>query len=693
MTISLQDPVQALPGIGPARAARLEKLGLRRAEDLLYWFPRDYEDRQRTYTVADAPPGEKCCVAGVVTQPPQTYRARTGVEVTRLQAADDTGTLALTFFHQSYVRQALRPGQRYIFYGAVEGSGRRKTMVNPLFDREGAGRQTGRIVPVYRRTEGITNTLLTGALERILADCVEQIPDDLPAAVRERYQLAQAGWALRTIHFPASWEELEIARRRLVFEELFYFSAGLELMRKRRSRGTGVVCRSGDLTGFYKTLPFQLTGAQRRSAEEAARDLTSGVPMNRLLQGDVGSGKTVVGAACIWLMARNGYQSAMMAPTEILAEQHVKTLRDLLGPSGVRVELLTGSLPQAEKRRVYGALQQGQVDLVVGTHALLSDPVAFAKLGLVITDEQHRFGVHQRAALIQKGRQEAQVPHVLVMSATPIPRTLALILYGELDVSIIDERPPGRQNVDTSLIGEDKRQRMYGFVRRQVQEGHQVYMVCPAVEEGQEGDTAGQPPLKAASAYARQLAREVFPDLQVGLLHGRMKGPEKERAMSAFSAGEIDILVATTVIEVGVDVPNATLMVVENAERFGLSQLHQLRGRVGRGPAKSYCVLVSAHRGEETRRRLKVLCATNDGFRIAEEDLKLRGPGDFFGARQHGLPQLQVADLAGDLRVLQEARQAVERVLEGDPGLQKRENRGILKRIRKLFRENADSFN
>ena len=693
MTIALQDPVQALPGVGPARAARLEKLGLRCAEDLLYWFPRDYEDRRRQCTVADAPAGEKCCVAGVVTQSPQTYRARTGVEVTRLQAADDTGLLALTFFHQSYVRQALRPGQRYLFFGTVEGVGRRKTMVNPLFDREGTGRQTGRIVPVYRRTEGITNALLSGAVERILADCLDQVPEDLPTAVRERYQLAQAGWAMRTIHFPASWEELEVARRRLVFEELFYFSAGLELMRKRRSRGTGVVCRSGDLTAFYATLPFQLTGAQRRAAQEAARDLTGGAPMNRLLQGDVGSGKTVVGAACVWLMAQNGYQSAMMAPTEILAEQHLKTLRDLLGQSGVRVELLTGSLSQGEKRRVYEALARGEVDLVVGTHALLSDPVAFANLGLVITDEQHRFGVQQRAALIQKGRQESRVPHVLVMSATPIPRTLALLLYGELDVSVIDQRPPGRQTVDTFLIGEDKRQRMYGFVRRQVREGHQVYIVCPAVEEGQEADGAGQPPLKAAAAYARQLEREVFPDLRVGLLHGRMKGPEKERVMAAFAAGDIDILVATTVIEVGVDVPNATLMVVENAERFGLSQLHQLRGRVGRGPAKSYCVLVSAHRGEETRRRLKVLCSTNDGFRIAEEDLKIRGPGDFFGARQHGLPQLQVADLAGDLRVLQEAREAVEWVLQADSGLQKSENRGILRHIRKLFQENADSFN
>ena len=693
MTVKLYDPLQTLPGIGPARAARLEKLGLRRVEDLLYWFPRDYEDRQRLYTVASAPAGEKCCVAAEITEPPRTSRTRTGMEMTRFRAADDTGFLTLTFFHQSYVRSALRPGQRYLFYGPVEGAGPRKTMVNPLFDREGTGHQTGRIVPVYRRTEGISNALLAGAVERGLTDCVDQIPEDLPPGVRSRYHLAQAGWAVRSVHFPASWEELELARRRLVFEELFYFSAGLELLRKGRVQEAGPACVDGDLTAFYRLLPFQLTGAQRRAAAEAVRDLTRGVPMNRLLQGDVGSGKTVVGAACVWLMAKNGYQSALMAPTEILAEQHAKTLRALLGQSGVTVALLTGSMTAAEKRQVCGALARGEADLVVGTHALLSDPVDFASLGLVITDEQHRFGVRQRAALVQKGRRGALVPHVLVMSATPIPRTLALILYGDLDVSVIDQRPPGRQTVDTFLVGEDKRRRLYNFIRKQVREGHQVYLVCPAVEEAQAAEETGQPPLKAAAAYAAQLRREVFCDLRVGLLHGRMKGAEKEQVMSAFAAGEIDILVATTVIEVGVDVPNATLMVVENAERFGLSQLHQLRGRVGRGEAKSYCVLVSDHRGEETRRRLKALCATNDGFRIAEEDLKLRGPGDFFGARQHGLPQLRVADLAGDMRVLQEAREAVEWVLQADPGLQKRENRGMLNHIKSLFRDCRDSFN
>ena len=386
-------------------------------------------------------------------------------------------------------------------------------------------------------------------------------------------------------------------------------------------------------------------------------------------------------------MAQSGYQSALMAPTEILAQQHAQTLQTLLAPSGIRVGLLTGSLRAAEKRKIYDAMATGAVDLVVGTHALLTDQVTFANLGLVITDEQHRFGVNQRAALAQKGK--GIHPHVLVMSATPIPRTLALLLYGDLEVSIIDERPPGRQNVDTFLVGEALRQRMYGFVRKQVQEGHQVYMVCPAVEEGQED---GQD-LKAVTTYAQTLQTQVFPDLRVGLLHGKMKGKDKEAVMAAFAAGDIDILCATTVIEVGVDVPRATLMVIENAERFGLSQLHQLRGRVGRGDAKSYCVLVSSHQGKETRQRLKALCATNDGFQIAEEDLKLRGPGDFFGQRQHGLPQLQLADLVEDVQVLQEAKEGAEWLLNDDPGLQKRENRGILDHVRVQFEDNENRLN
>lgn len=685
--MDMERPIQMLPGIGPARAARLQKLGLETADDLLRWFPRQYEDRRTVYPVEGAPVGEKCCVAAVVVEAPRTTRITKGREVTRLRAADDSGMLYLTFFGQSYVRTALQVGQSYVFYGTVEGTQRRKGMTNPVFEPEQRRQDTGRIMPIYPLTAGISNHLLASAVAWCLEQPWAEWPEDLPQTIRQRYRLATRTYAVRTAHFPPSWEELAVARRRLVFEELFYFSIGLALLRQRRTAEVGIRCANGDLRGFYALLPFQLTGAQRRAAEDAARDLTRGVPMNRLLQGDVGSGKTVVGAACVWIMAQNGYQSALMAPTEILAQQHAQTLQTLLAPSGIRVGLLTGSLRAAEKRKIYDAMATGAVDLVVGTHALLTDGVTFANLGLVITDEQHRFGVNQRAALAQKGG--AVRPHMLVMSATPIPRTLALLLYGDLEVSIIDERPPGRQNVDTFLVGEALRQRMYGFVRKQVQEGHQVYMVCPAVEEGQEG---GQD-LKAVTTYAQTLQTKIFPDLRVGLLHGKMKGKDKEAVMAAFAAGEIDILCATTVIEVGVDVPRATLMVIENAERFGLSQLHQLRGRVGRGDAKSYCVLVSSHQGKETRQRLKALCATNDGFQIAEEDLKLRGPGDFFGQRQHGLPQLQLADLVEDVQVLQEAKEGAEWLLNDDPGLQKPENRGILDHVRVQFEDNENRLN
>lgn len=685
--MDMERPIQMLPGIGPARAARLQKLGLETADDLLRWFPRQYEDRRTVYPVEGAPVGEKCCVAAVVVEAPRTTRITKGREVTRLRAADDSGMLYLTFFGQSYVRTALQVGQSYVFYGTVEGTQRRKGMTNPVFEPEQRRQDTGRIMPIYPLTAGISNHLLASAVAWCLEQPWAEWPEDLPQTIRQRYRLATRTYAVRIAHFPPCWEELAVARRRLVFEELFYFSIGLALLRQRRTAEVGIRCANGDLRGFYALLPFQLTGAQRRAAEDAARDLTRGVPMNRLLQGDVGSGKTVVGAACVWLMAQNGYQSALMAPTEILAQQHAQTLQTLLAPSGIRVGLLTGSLRAAEKRKIYDAMATGAVDLVVGTHALLTDGVTFVNLGLVITDEQHRFGVNQRAALAQKGG--AVRPHMLVMSATPIPRTLALLLYGDLEVSIIDERPPGRQNVDTFLVGEALRQRMYGFVRKQVQEGHQVYMVCPAVEEGQEG---GQD-LKAVTTYAQTLQTKIFPDLRVGLLHGKMKGKDKEAVMAAFAAGEIDILCATTVIEVGVDVPRATLMVIENAERFGLSQLHQLRGRVGRGDAKSYCVLVSSHQGKETRQRLKALCATNDGFQIAEEDLKLRGPGDFFGQRQHGLPQLQLADLVEDVQVLQEAKEGAEWLLNDDPGLQKPENRGILDHVRVQFEDNENRLN
>ena len=693
MEIRLGTGVEELPGIGKTRAAALGKLGLHTAEDLLRYFPRDYEDRRKICAIDEAVPGVPVCVRAMVAETPRHSYLRKGLELTKVKTVDARSTLELTFFNQSYVKNALIPGESYIFYGTVEGFPPRRQMTNPAFEREDQTRFTGRILPVYPLTAGVSNNLLAGLTLRCAESCAQDMPEVLPAAVRQEHTLAAAGYAYAQIHFPADEEALDLARRRLIFEELFTLSCGLALLRERRSAGTGPAIPAAGLAEFRAALPFALTGAQEKAISEAAADMASGKPMNRLVQGDVGSGKTMVAAACALLAGRSGWQSALMAPTELLAEQHFHTLSGVLEPLGVRVGLLTGGQRAAEKRKVKAALAAGEIDLIVGTHALLSEGVEFAKLGLVITDEQHRFGVGQRSALAEKAVGEADfLPHVLVMSATPIPRTLALIIYGDLDVSVIDQLPPGRTPVETFLVGEDKRQRMYNFVRKQVGEGRQVYLVCPAVEEGEDA-TVSTVTLKAAVTYAAQLREEVFPDLRVGLVHGKMKPRDKEKVMSAFAGGELDVLVSTTVIEVGVDVPNASLMIVENAERFGLSQLHQLRGRVGRGKHQSYCVLVTSNRNPETRERLKTLTRTTDGFRIAEEDLKLRGPGDFFGQRQHGLPQLHIADLAGDTRVLKEAQEAAAELLARDPGLDEPEHWLLREQIQRLFTQQAERFN
>ena len=687
--MELNTPLTALPGVGPARARSLEKLGLRTVGDLLCYYPRDYEDRTKRYAIAQAPADTPVCVSAMVAETPRLSRIRKGLELTRVKVVDGSAAMTLTFFNQSYVRDALVPGQEYIFYGRVEGDRGGRQMTNPVFEREDRARFTGRILPVYPLTAGVSNNLLAGLAQRAVEECACQVAETLPADLLEAHDLAPTEFSCRSIHFPQDFDALARAKRRLVFEELFTLSAGLALLRQRRSGGGGPAFPACDPADFYALLPFAPTEAQRRTISECAADLASGRPMNRLVQGDVGSGKTAVAAACAWMAFRSGWQAAMMAPTEILAEQHCRSLSALLAPAGMRVGLLTGSMRAGEKKRVYAALEAGEIDLVVGTHALLSGPVAFRRLGLVVADEQHRFGVEQRAALAAKGEKKIR-PHVLVMSATPIPRTLALIIYGDLDVSVIDQLPPGRLPVKTVLVGESKRQRMYGFVREQIRQGRQAYIVCPAIETDPESAAAD---LKRVVEYAEGLQKQVFPDLRVGLVHGRMKAKDKDAAMAAFARGETHILVSTTVVEVGVDVANATLMIVENADRYGLSQLHQLRGRVGRGEHQSWCVLVSDNRSPETRARLKVLVDTADGFRIAEEDLKLRGPGDFFGRRQHGLPALRMADLNTDTRVLKEARDAAAALLSADPDLSRPEHRPLLEKVRRLFEENPDMFN
>ncbi len=692
MPVELNTPLTEFPGVGDLRAKKLEKLGLRRAGDLLTCYPRGYEDRRKVYSVRDAPLEGRVCVEAMAAEHPRLTRIRKGLDLVQLKVVDATGALHLTFFNQSYVERALKAGEEYIFYGAVEEQGRRRSMTNPIFERADRRDVTGRIMPVYRLTAGITNHLLAGLARRCL-DCAALVPETLPQSVRQAHKLSTLEFALRNVHFPEDEEALSLARRRLAFEELFYLSVGLDFLKRRREGGgAGQAVEKLPAEAFQALLPFPLTGAQRRVIGEIAADLAAGRPMNRLVQGDVGSGKTAVAAYAAWSVIRGGAQAALMAPTEVLAEQHARSLAALLGPAGVRVGLLTGALTPSEKKKTRAALAAGEIDLAVGTHALISQGVEFQNLALIVADEQHRFGVAQRAALAAKGA----LPHVLVMSATPIPRTLALILYGDLDVSVIDELPPGRAPVRTFVVREDKRRRMFGFVRKQVQEGRQVYIICPAVEDDPGAALPGEegaPDLKAVKTYAAVLQKEVFPDLSVGVLHGRLRPREKDRIMSAFSRGEIQILVSTTVVEVGVDVPNASLIIIENADRFGLSQLHQLRGRVGRGEHPSCCVLMTSTRSLEAMQRLRTLASTTDGFRISEEDLKQRGPGDFFGDRQHGLPQMKIADLAGDMRTLNEAQEAARRLLEADPELSGPENRPVLERVRQLFSDTPDIFN
>ncbi len=681
---SLFDSVRYLKGVGEARAKQLHNLGVDTLYDLIAYFPRAYEDRSRMVPIAELEIDTPACFEAVVASHPRLAHIRKGLDLVKVRVADETGTLNLVFFNQSYMAENLVYGRSYIFYGTLSGDYLGYQMTNPVVEKtDEPGVATRRIMPVYSLTAGISNKLISRSVTQALEACRGSIPEVLPASEREKYGLCGAQEAYDAIHNPPDYATLDMARHRLIFEEFFIFSIGLAILRRSNTEAARAPMRELSLDAFYAALPFELTGAQKRAIEEIRADVSSSAPMARLVQGDVGSGKTMVAAAAIYLAAKNGLQSAMMAPTEILAEQHYASLSALFEPLGVKTVLLTGSMKAARRREALEALALGQAQLAVGTHALLTDTTQFRSLGLVIVDEQHRFGVAQRARLAQKGVH----PNLLVMSATPIPRTLALIVYGDLDVSIIDELPPGRQNVDTYLVTEAMRDRINAFIRKQVREGHQCYIICPAVEESQLES------LKSAQAWAETLQKTVFPDLRIALLHGRMSGAEKEKVMGAFARGESDVLVATTVVEVGMDVPNATLIVIENADRFGLSQLHQLRGRVGRGKDKSYCVLFSSNRSPETQARLKALCASNDGFKIAEEDLAMRGPGDLFGSRQHGLPAFKVGNLAVDLPTLKTAQQAAEEFLQRPEYASAPEYRPLLQRVRALFAAESDIFN
>ncbi len=660
MALELQTDIRYLKGVGESRAALYQKLGIETVEDLLYHIPRRYIDLTRPTPLAAAVPGQKCAVRALLAAKGREQRIRRGLSLFKLTAVDGPVTLHITFFNAKYTVEALREGEEYIFYGTVTGGFYSRQMDSPQVFRP---EEAGTLLPVYSLTQGLSNKMVSRQVTEAL-NRVEQLPDPLEGSgLPQQYGLLSYSQALHAVHFPPDWQAIETGRNRMVFDELLCLSLCFARMREGRHRLHVPPMRMQPLTEYYRALPYELTGAQQRAIAEAMSDMCSGTPMNRLVQGDVGSGKTAVAAALCYFAHRNGAQSTLMAPTEILAQQHYNSLAPLLGSLGMQVALLTGSLSPKKKETLKAALAAGEIDLCIGTHALLTDDTAFANLGLVVTDEQHRFGVQQRAALRQKGRDA----HVLVMSATPIPRTLAMIVYGDLEISVIDELPAGRRPIRTYLIDSTIRQRAFGYIKKHLDEGYQAYLVCPAVQSEDEDTAAAS--LKSAVEYAEELAHGAFGDYRVGLLHGKMRPAQKEKVMAEFAAGEIQLLVATTVVEVGVDVPNAVIMMVENAERFGLSQLHQLRGRVGRGQVQSHCILLSDTENPDTLERLRVLCGTNDGFKIAEEDLKQRGPGDFFGERQHGLPEMKIADLAADSRLLQKAREAADALTERDPTL------------------------
>ena len=672
-TLTPDTPVRYLKGVGPKTAERFEKLGILTLSDLLCHYPRRYLDFSKPYSIAEAPSDTECVVKAEVFAKPGGRILPGGRRMERITAGDDVSSLEVTWFNNPYAVQKLELGQEYYFQGIVTGGMLRRQMVNPQV-RTDVQVASSPFEAVYPQTEGLTSSAIAKCVRQLLPH-VELLPDPLPPGMLKKYRLLPKADAVRAIHCPASEEEAFAARRRLIYEELLVLQLGIGRMKNHGAASTGAPMQKADASPFWDSLPFSPTGAQRRAVEEILTDMAGETSMNRLLQGDVGSGKTLVAAAAIWACIRAGYQAALLAPTEILASQHAENLNRLLAPFGMRVALLTGGMKAAPRRTTLAAIRNDEADLIVGTHAILSEGVDFARLGLAVVDEQHRFGVRQRGLLAEK----AANPHLLVMSATPIPRTLGLLMYGDLDISILDELPPGRKPVKTRCITGKKRADLYGFLDREIGAGRQVYIVCPAIED------AGGSGLNAVKSYYEDIAKALLPDRRVGLMHGRLKPKEKAEVMEDFKAGRLDALVSTTVIEVGVDVPNATVMVIENAERYGLSALHQLRGRVGRGAAESWCFLVSDNASESVQKRLRFLCSTSDGFAVAQYDLETRGPGDFFGSRQHGLPTLQVADLMNDTRTLHAAQSEAAALLAADPLLERPEHALLARQVEQMF--------
>ena len=679
-TLTPDTPVRYLKGVGPKTAERFEKLGIVTLADLLCHYPRRYIDFTKPYSIAEAPADVECVVKAEVFAKPGGRILPGGRRMERITAGDDVSSLEITWFNNPYAAQKLQLGQEYYFQGIVTGGMLRRQMVNPQV-RTAEQIKASPFEAVYPQTEGLSSNAIAKCVRQLLPHA-ELLPDPLPPEMLAKYRLLSKADAVRAIHCPATEEQAYAARRRLIYEELLVLQLGIGRMKNRGAAATGAPMQLADPSPFWASLPFSPTDAQRRAVSEILADMAGQTSMNRLLQGDVGSGKTLVAAAAIWACIRAGYQAALLAPTEILAAQHAEGLNRMLAPFGMRVALLTGGMKAAARRTTLAAIRNDEADLVVGTHAILSEGVEFARLGLAVIDEQHRFGVRQRGMLAEK----AANPHLLVMSATPIPRTLGLLIYGDLDISILDELPPGRTPVKTRCITGKKRRDLYHFLDQEIGRGRQVYLVCPAIEDVPDGG------LNAVKSYYEDIAKALLPDRRVGLMHGKLKPKEKAAVMEDFKAGRLDALVSTTVIEVGVDVPNASVMVIENAERYGLSALHQLRGRVGRGAAESWCFLVSDNQSENVQKRLKFLCSTTDGFAVAQYDLETRGPGDFFGSRQHGLPTLQIADLMNDTRTLHAAQAEAVAMLADDPLLEAPEHALLEQQVQQMF-EKAGAMN
>lgn len=649
--------IKYIKGVGEARAKLLTKLGIVTVDDAINYFPRDYEDRTVLKRISEIVDGEECGVAASIISDIAESRPRRNLSLIKALATDGTSFLSITWFNQSYLKKSLEKNVEYIFFGKVKRSGMRFEMVNPVIEKlEDQGKITGRILPVYRLTKGLTHNNLRRIIENCLKLTSNRYVETLPNSIREEHKLCEISFSYEEIHFPQSFQHAEEARKRLVFEELLLLQLGLLKSKGSNTDQRGIKFATVDIKPLLSMLPFTPTSAQQRVFEEIRTDMESNRRMNRLVQGDVGSGKTIVAVTAIYFAAKNRYQSAFMVPTEILAEQHFNSVSPLLSELGISVRLLTGSTKKKEKDEIKELSQKGKLDVLIGTHAILEDDTNFSRLGLVVTDEQHRFGVRQRAKLSAKGEN----PDLLVMTATPIPRTLSLVLYGDLDVSVIDELPPNRKPIDTYAVHEGYRARVYNFIRKIVAEGRQAYIVCPLVEDSEEIEA------ESAEGLAERIRDNELAGLRVGLIHGKMKAAEKEKIMRSYVKGELNVLVSTTVIEVGVNVPNATLMVIENAERFGLSQLHQLRGRVGRGKHKSYCILINQSKSEISKQRMDIMTSTNDGFVISEKDLELRGPGDVFGVRQHGIPEMKIANLYMDLDILTDVQKTVKQIMDRD---------------------------